>query len=51
MEEVAAIQSLQGQEGVEIRAAKGIIQYKGDMQMELMFSIAGFIVVINFQGL
>ena len=47
MGEVTAIQSLQGQEGVEIRAAKGTIQYKGDMHMQLMFSIAGFIVVIT----
>ena len=52
MGEVDAIQDLQGQ-GVEIRAAKGTIQYKSDMQMQLMFSIAGFVVVIitNLQGL
>ena len=48
-----AIQDLQGQEGVESRAAKGSIQYKSDMQMHLMFSIAGFVPVIiaHFQGL
>ena len=48
-----AIQKLQGQEGVEIRAAKGTIQYKRNMQMQLMFNIARFVVVIitNFQGL
>ena len=53
MGEVDAIQDLQGQEGVKIRAAKGTIQYKSDMQMQLMFSIARFIVVIvtHFQGL
>ena len=49
---VDAIQDLQGQEGVEIRAAKGTIQYKSDMQMQLMFNIAGFVLVItNFRGL
>ena len=41
-----AIRNLQGQEGVEIRAAKGTIQYKCDMQMQLIFNIAGFVVVI-----
>ena len=41
-----AIQDLQGQEGVEIRAAKGTIQYKSDIQMQLMFSIAGFVLLI-----
>ena len=52
-EGVDAIQDLQGQEGVEIRAAKGTIQYKSDMQMQLMFNIAGFVLVIitNFRGL
>ena len=52
-EGVCAIQDLQGQEGVQIRAAKGTIQYKGYMQMQLMLSIAGFVVVIitNFRGL
>ena len=51
---VDAIQDLQGQEGVLIRAAKGTIQNKSDMQMmQLMFSIAGFVLVIitHFQGL
>ena len=53
MGEVEAIQNLQGQEGVEIRPAKGTIQYKRDMQMQLMFNIAGFVVAIitNFRGL
>ena len=53
MGEVDAIQDLEGQEGVEIRAAKGTIQYKSDMQMQLMFNIAGFVLVIitHFQGL
>ena len=48
-----AIQDLQGQEGVKIRAAKSTIQYKSDMQMQLMFSIAGFVLVIitHFQRL
>ena len=50
---MGAIQNLQGNEGVEIRPAKGTIQYKSDMQMQLMFNIAGFILVIitNFRGL
>ena len=33
MGKVDAIQNLPGQEGVEIRATKGTIQYKSDMQM------------------
>ena len=41
-----AIRKLKGQESVEIRVVKGTIQYKSDMQMQLMFNIAGFIVVI-----
>ena len=41
MGDVEAIRNLQGQEGVEIRADKGTIQYKSDM-----FNIAGFVVVI-----
>ena len=53
MGEIDAVQDLQGQEGVEIRAAKGTMQDKSDMQMQLMFSIAGFILVIitHFQEL
>ena len=53
MAEVDAIRDLQGQEGIESRAAKGTIQYKSDMQMQLMFSIAGIVQVIitHFQGL
>ena len=53
MGEVDAILNLLGQEGVEIRAAKGTIQYKSDMQMQLMFNIAGLVLIIitNFQGL
>ena len=53
MGEVDAIRDLQGQEDIEIGAAKGTIQYKSDMQMQLMFSIAGFVLVIttHFQGL
>ena len=33
--------------------AKGTLQYKSDMQMQLMFKIAGFVQVIitHFQGL
>ena len=46
MGEVDAVRNLQGQEGVEIRAANSTIQCKCHMQMQLMFSIAGFIVVI-----
>ena len=41
MGEVDAIQDLQGKEGGE-----GAVQYKSDMQMQLMFSIAGFVLVI-----
>ena len=50
-EGVDANQDLQGQKGVKSRAAT--IQYKSDMQMQLMFNIAGFVLVIitNFQGL
>ena len=50
---LSAPKDLQGQEGVEIRAAKGTIQYRSDMQMQLMFNIAGFVLVIitNFRGL
>ena len=53
MGEVDAIRDLQGQEGIESGAAKGTIQYKSDMQMQLMFSIAGIIQVIitHFHGL
>ena len=46
-EGVNAIQDLQGQEGVKIRAAKGTIQYKCDMQIQLMFSIAGFVIKLS----
>ena len=53
MGEVDAFQNLLGQEGVEIRAAKSNILYKSDMQMQLIFSIAGLVLVIitNLQGL
>ena len=53
MGEVDAIRDLQGQSGIESRAAKGTIQYKSDMQMQLMFNIAGIVQVIitHFQGL
>ena len=50
---MGAIRNLLGQEGVEIRPAKGTIQYKSDMQMQFMLNIAGFVLVIitHFQGL
>ena len=53
MAEVDAIRDLQGQGGIESRAAKGTIQYKSDMEMQLMFNIAGIVQVIitHFQGL
>ena len=53
MGEVDAIRDLQAQEGIEIGAAKGTIQYKSDMQMHLMLIIAGFVLVIitRFHGL